>query len=74
MTTIAQNLEKRVKIDFLEIALSARGITPEQHRTKMNNLKALGCVRIFCIEHDKYLVDKHPGKVYNPYINEWSVI
>jgi len=58
---------------FLENALAARGVTLEQHETKMENLTRIskGGVRILALEHDRYTVEGHPG-TYNPYTDTWS--
>jgi hypothetical protein len=53
---------------YLVNALASRGVTNEQHETKMDNLAALGCKVIKPIRHDLYKID---GRYYNPYNDIW---
>ncbi|MGI9568414.1 MAG: hypothetical protein ACR2PH_01440 [Desulfobulbia bacterium] len=55
---------------YLLNALSERGVTVEEHETKMKNLAALGPVVIKAITHDCYRV-KGREECYNPYTDNW---
>jgi hypothetical protein len=58
---------------YLINALAARGVSQEQHETRMRNLRRIsaGGVRIFALSHDCYRVDGMAG-TYKPYTDTWS--
>lgn len=56
---------------YLVNALDARGVTMEQHETKMRNLAALGPVVLKVLAHNRYTVNGREG-FYNPYTDTWS--
>jgi len=61
---------------YLETALAIRGVTEEEHNTKMHNLSELakdGYRVIKMLDHDKYEVEGRKGRkgTYNPYTDSW---
>jgi hypothetical protein len=58
---------------YLINALGSRGVSQDQHETKMRNLRRIsaGGVRILALSHDCYRVDGMAG-TYNPHTDTWD--
>lgn len=55
---------------YLQKACDARGVTIEEHETKMRNLAKFGCTVIKALRHNRYIVRGHLG-TYDPYTDTW---